>query len=294
MRTTLFLLLFFWSTPFAASNTDLVSEAEARAIAAEILLRIEPFHNEIMGLRNEETNFETNDRVAAMLDAIAEIRVPYQKAFRRDMQNGAAKFEAEENASQLSKVRMCFEVVKALARFAIKSTEPKIGDQISSGIPRYYLEFLSTRLECRHQLGVDLPDRLKSPRDVYRAYLDLMEQSLLEMSEIDDPDFLEDSKADSDKWADFRERFIWRLYAEHQWELYKLYSITSSSGPFSEQFEETIQKLWPCQTLHGSYRQLVDKYAIALVFGNETLLNQRNLSRLTAKFTECDAALTDR
>lgn len=287
MRFTFFFVFLFWTMQPAISNTELVEEAEAHEIAYEILSKIEPFEEEILALRHEKVRDATIERITEILTSLNLIGEPYFQAFQRDMELGASRFEAEQNASQLSKVRMCYETIKSLGELAIATaiTERR------PLVPSRYLSFLIKRLECNYQLGEEPPSHLVTPEDVYRDYLDLLKRTLQQMADFDDPVFLADAMSDPEKWIVLRKQVLWKLYAEQQWDLYKLYSITARNGPMSETFRETIRSLWPCQTIHGSYRQLTDKYAFALVSGLQPLLNRHSFARLLKKASECEALL---
>jgi hypothetical protein len=293
MRIALLFAFFLWTTPLAASKSELISKEDANLIASEMLTRIEALQTDLIDILIAPKNNIHPKEVAKIRNVIDEIQAPFRRALDRDLHLGATKTANQKNTSQLTMVGKCFQATSALSKFAAIIADTELRFRNPPLLSRTYLEYLSAQEDCRYQLGMEPPSHLKTPAQVYQAYLELMERTLLEMMELDDPAFLTEAKSDFGKWVVLRERLLWRLYAEQQWELYKLYAITSRSGPYSEKFRDTILSLWPCQTMHGSYGQLVDKYALHLVVGYNQLLNKRSLHRLAGKFAECKAALAN-
>ncbi|QFT34288.1 hypothetical protein FIV00_27575 [Labrenzia sp. THAF82] len=292
MRKVFFFVSFILLSATANAEPKYIGKDEAHSLVVTMMSRLASLQDKAIGLRSPDEPETHRKSVQNILKQIVEIQEPVRRAFERDLELGASKLANNEKASELAKVWKCYQATTALGKFAYIALVETRPLHRSSLTAKLYLDFLRKREDCEYQLGKVPPSHLKTPTDVYRMYLKMMETSLREMMAIDDPDFLTEATSNEQNWMHLHDELIWHLYTEQHWELYKLYTINSLSSIHREKYKEDKYKLWPCQSMHGTYNQLTEQFALSLTVGYRPLLDARKTNRLVKKFAECDTALT--
>ncbi|MCK7614100.1 hypothetical protein [Roseibium sediminicola] len=291
MRNLFVLFLMFLGLVSSAHGSGSMSQQEAIRISSEMMSELERIHVRLMDLLETQDIVDRQPELTKISRELEKIQIPFLTALKLDDEVKSTENQAQRQKSYLRELWKCQKSVSKLARFSELIVQPEVRFRTPSLIQKIYFDFLSISEDCRYQLGKQPSPGLTTPAEVYQAYLEVMQRVLLEMKDLDDPSFLAETKSDPKEWFFFKEKMYWRLYAENSWDLQQLYAITFEMSLRSKDYRQQVQALSACQSMHGSYRQLVDKFALALAFDHQTLFTESSLNRLLTKFAECEREL---
>jgi hypothetical protein len=258
-----------------------------------MMSELEQIHVRLMDLLETQKLGDRKIGLAKISYDLKQIQDPFNAALERDAEANTTEKSIQRQRSYLRDFWKCQKAVSTLERFSEFVVQPELRFRSPSLVQKIYFDFLSKSEDCRNQLGKEPSPDLTTPVDVYHAYLEVMERVLLEMKDVDDPRFLAETKSDPKEWFFFKEQMFWRLYAENSWELHQLYAITSEMSLRSKDYSQQMHALSTCQSMNGSYRQLVDHFALALAYNHQTLFTESSLNRLLKKFAECERELAN-
>ncbi|MBN8179298.1 hypothetical protein [Roseibium aggregatum] len=293
MKLIFLFFVFIFSHVCAASSSTPLSDKDAERITSEMMLQLEQLHERLMEILELQDPTERQPELERIREELEEIQVPYQTALQ-SIETQPQESSSFTRRSHLKDLWKCQKAVAVLVTFSDIVVQPEVRFRSPTRVQKTYFDFLSKSEDCRYQLGKEPSAELDTPARVFQAYLRVMERTLREMKDLDDPGFLAETRGDQYEWFRFKEKIYWRLYSENSWELYRLYAITSGLSLRSEEYRNEVRAFGACRTMQGSFMQLVDKYSFFLARDIPGLLHDRSLNRLVTKFAECEAALSDK